>query len=100
MQVDDIHPFYTDLLNVLYDRDHFKLALGQLHMARTLIGRVSQGKLFCPPGAAVARHACLAAREQLSALPESICESVLIKSKGQSSCSGMQLLLLHVIMLQ
>ena len=43
-QVDDIHPFYTDLLNVLYDRDHFKLALGQLHMARTLIGRVSQGE--------------------------------------------------------
>lgn len=42
--MDDIHPFYADLLNVLYDRDHFKLALGQLHMARTLIQRVSQGK--------------------------------------------------------
>ena len=42
--MDDIHPFYADLLNVLYDRDHFKLALGQLHMARTLIQRVSQGE--------------------------------------------------------
>ncbi|KAK9805965.1 hypothetical protein WJX73_009265 [Symbiochloris irregularis] len=41
-KVDDIHPFYADLLNVLYDRDHFKLALGQLHMARQLIDRVSQ----------------------------------------------------------
>lgn len=44
-KVDDIHPFYADLLNVLYDRDHFKLALGQLHMARQLIDRVSQGAL-------------------------------------------------------
>lgn len=41
-KVDDIHPFYGDLLNVLYDRDHFKLALGQLHMARQLIDKVSQ----------------------------------------------------------
>ena len=42
-KVDDIHPFYADLLNVLYDRDHFKLALGQLHLARQLIDKVSQG---------------------------------------------------------
>ncbi|DBB16598.1 hypothetical protein WJX82_000424 [Trebouxia sp. C0006] len=41
-KVDDIHPFYSDLLNVLYDRDHYKLALGQLNMARNLIDRVSQ----------------------------------------------------------
>ena len=46
--MDDIHPFYADLLNVLYDRDHFKLALGQLHMARTLIQRVSQGATLAP----------------------------------------------------
>lgn len=43
-KVDDIHPFYADLLNVLYDRDHYKLALGQLNMARNLIDKVSQGK--------------------------------------------------------
>ena len=30
----DVHPFYADLLNVLYDRDHYKLALGQLATAR------------------------------------------------------------------
>ena len=33
----DIHPFYADLLNVLYDEDHYKLALGQINVARHLI---------------------------------------------------------------
>lgn len=42
-KVDDIHPFYADLLNVLYDRDHYKLALGQLNIARGLIDKVAQG---------------------------------------------------------
>lgn len=42
-QVDDIHPFYADLLNVLYDKDHYKLALGQLNTAKNLIQRISQG---------------------------------------------------------
>ncbi|KAK9918943.1 hypothetical protein WJX75_008237 [Coccomyxa subellipsoidea] len=41
-KVDDMHPFFGDLLNVLYDRDHYKLALGQLHTARNLIDKVSQ----------------------------------------------------------
>ncbi len=36
-RVDDIHPFYADLLNVLYDRDHYKLALGQVNTAKKLI---------------------------------------------------------------
>eukprot|EP01124_Arcella_intermedia_P003212 TRINITY_DN1174_c0_g1_i1.p1 TRINITY_DN1174_c0_g1~~TRINITY_DN1174_c0_g1_i1.p1 ORF type:complete len:649 (+),score=86.01 TRINITY_DN1174_c0_g1_i1:101-2047(+) len=35
--LDDIHPFYADLMNVLYDKDHYKLALGQVHMARRLV---------------------------------------------------------------
>lgn len=38
-KLDDIHPFYADLINVLYDRDHFKLALGQLNTARHLIDK-------------------------------------------------------------
>ena len=42
-KVDDMHPFFGDLLNVLYDRDHYKLALGQLHTARNLIDKVAQG---------------------------------------------------------
>ncbi|EME28410.1 uncharacterized protein Gasu_41030 [Galdieria sulphuraria] len=41
-KVDEIHPFYADLLNVLYDRDHYKLALGQLSKARSLIDNLSK----------------------------------------------------------
>lgn len=41
-RLDDIHPFYADLINVLYDRDHFKLALGQLNLAKQLIDRVGR----------------------------------------------------------
>lgn len=41
-RVDDVHPFYADLLNVLYDKDHYKLALGQLNMARNLIDKISK----------------------------------------------------------
>lgn len=33
-KLDDIHPFYADLMNVLYDKDHYKLALGQVNIAR------------------------------------------------------------------
>lgn len=39
---DDLHPFYADLLNVLYDRDHYKLALGQLATARSLIDGIAK----------------------------------------------------------
>ena len=35
----DIHPFYSDLLNILYDKDHYKLALGQINTARHLIDK-------------------------------------------------------------
>lgn len=41
-QIEDIHPFYADLMNVLYDKDHFKLALGQINTARHLIDNVSK----------------------------------------------------------
>ncbi|KAI0565900.1 Nucleolar GTP-binding protein [Gracilaria domingensis] len=39
---DELHPFYADLLNVLYDRDHYKLALGQLATARSLIDGIAR----------------------------------------------------------
>ncbi|KAG9135932.1 hypothetical protein Leryth_021174 [Lithospermum erythrorhizon] len=38
----DIHPFYGDLLHVLYNKDHYKLALGQINTARNLIGKISK----------------------------------------------------------
>ncbi len=41
-QLDDVHPFYADLMNVLYDRDHYKLALGQINTAKHLIDNVAK----------------------------------------------------------
>jgi len=41
-KLDDIHPFYADLMNVLYDKDHYKLALGQVNTARHLIDQVAK----------------------------------------------------------
>jgi nucleolar GTP-binding protein len=41
-RLDDIHPFYADLMNILYDRDHYKLALGQVNTARGLIERLAK----------------------------------------------------------
>lgn len=38
-KLDDVHPFYADLMNVLYDKDHYKLALGQINTARHLIDK-------------------------------------------------------------
>ncbi|KYQ91893.1 nucleolar GTP-binding protein 1 [Tieghemostelium lacteum] len=43
--LDDIHPFYADLINVLYDKDHYKLALGQLNTARNLIDNLAKDYL-------------------------------------------------------
>ncbi|CAN6483574.1 unnamed protein product [Victoria cruziana] len=41
-RLDDIHPFYSDLLHVLYNKDHYKLALAQVNTARSLIARVAK----------------------------------------------------------
>jgi len=41
-KLDTIHPFYRDLMNVLYDKDHYKLALGHINTARSMINSVSQ----------------------------------------------------------
>uniref|UniRef100_A0A671K416 Nucleolar GTP-binding protein 1 n=1 Tax=Sinocyclocheilus anshuiensis TaxID=1608454 RepID=A0A671K416_9TELE len=41
-KLDDVHPFYADLMNVLYDKDHFKLALGQINIAKNLIDNVAK----------------------------------------------------------
>ena len=46
-KIEDIHPFYSDLLNVLYDKDHYKLALGQMNTARNLIDKLAQGQRGC-----------------------------------------------------
>lgn len=38
--LEDIHPFYSDLLSVLYDRDHYKIALGQVSSTRSKIEKI------------------------------------------------------------
>ena len=38
----DIHPFHKDLINTLYDADHFRIALGQLNTAKGLIETVAR----------------------------------------------------------
>lgn len=41
-KIDDIHPFYADLCNVLYDRDHYKLALGQVNASKKIIDNIAK----------------------------------------------------------
>jgi len=41
-KLEDVHPFYADLMNVLYDKDHYKLALGQINTARHLVENVAK----------------------------------------------------------
>ncbi|GAA5961092.1 hypothetical protein JCM8115_005821 [Rhodotorula mucilaginosa] len=43
--MDNLHPFLSSLLNVLYDKNHYKLALGQINTCRHLIVQV--GKDYC-----------------------------------------------------
>lgn len=40
-RLEEINPFYDNLLNVLYDKDHYKLALGQLNTAKKLITKIA-----------------------------------------------------------
>ncbi|KAL8885373.1 MAG: hypothetical protein Q9205_005439 [Flavoplaca limonia] len=41
-RLQDIHPFHKDLLNTLYDADHFRIALGTLSTSKHLIETVSR----------------------------------------------------------
>ncbi|OTF84092.1 nucleolar GTP-binding protein 1-like protein [Euroglyphus maynei] len=41
-KIEDIHPFFADLMNVLYDKDHYKLALGQLNTCKHLIDNIAR----------------------------------------------------------
>ena len=40
-KLNDVHPFYADLMNVLYDRDHYKLALGHVNKARSICDNIA-----------------------------------------------------------
>lgn len=41
-KLDDLHPFYSDLMNILYDKDHYKIALGQVSKARTIVDGIAK----------------------------------------------------------
>eukprot|EP00455_Lapot_gusevi_P029149 TRINITY_DN3120_c0_g1_i1.p1 TRINITY_DN3120_c0_g1~~TRINITY_DN3120_c0_g1_i1.p1 ORF type:complete len:675 (+),score=205.09 TRINITY_DN3120_c0_g1_i1:180-2204(+) len=41
-RLEDIHPFYAELINILYDKDHYKLALGQINIARHIIDNLAK----------------------------------------------------------
>lgn len=41
-KLNDIHPFFADLLNVLYDKDHYKIALGQVNITKGMIERLAK----------------------------------------------------------
>ncbi|KAK6110472.1 Nucleolar GTP-binding protein 1 (NOG1) family protein [Brugia pahangi] len=41
-KMEEVHPFYADLMNILYDKDHYKIALGQMNMARHLIDGIAR----------------------------------------------------------
>ncbi|KAK6589693.1 hypothetical protein RS030_1130 [Cryptosporidium xiaoi] len=41
-RLDEIHPFYSDLCNVLYDRDHYKLALGHISGSKNIIDSLAK----------------------------------------------------------
>ncbi|WFD33015.1 Nucleolar GTP-binding protein 1 [Malassezia sp. CBS 17886] len=40
--LENMHPFTSSLMNVLYDKNHYKLALGQMNTARHLIEQVAK----------------------------------------------------------
>ena len=40
-KLDDIHPFYADMINILYDKDHYKLALGTVNTAKNICQKLA-----------------------------------------------------------
>eukprot|EP00475_Leptophrys_vorax_P035526 TRINITY_DN58599_c0_g1_i6.p1 TRINITY_DN58599_c0_g1~~TRINITY_DN58599_c0_g1_i6.p1 ORF type:complete len:450 (+),score=110.19 TRINITY_DN58599_c0_g1_i6:1259-2608(+) len=44
-KLDEVHPFYGDLINVLFDKDHYTLALGQLKIAQSLVENITKDYL-------------------------------------------------------
>ena len=40
-KLDDIHPFYADMINILYDKDHYKLALGTVNTTKNICQKIA-----------------------------------------------------------
>jgi len=41
-KLDDLHPFHADLCNIMYNKDHYKIALGHMNMARNVIDQIGR----------------------------------------------------------
>lgn len=41
-RTEDVHPFYADLINVLYDKDHYKMALGHCNTSKGVIEKIEK----------------------------------------------------------
>ena len=41
-KIDDIHPFIADIMNILYDKDHYKVSLGQTNIVKSIIDKISK----------------------------------------------------------
>uniref|UniRef100_A0AC34FH95 Nucleolar GTP-binding protein 1 n=1 Tax=Panagrolaimus sp. ES5 TaxID=591445 RepID=A0AC34FH95_9BILA len=41
-KTEEVHPFYSDLMNILYDKDHYKIALGQVNTNRHLVAQIAR----------------------------------------------------------
>jgi nucleolar GTP-binding protein len=44
-KIDEIHPFYSDLLGLIYDKNNYKLALGRINSCRNLICKLARDHL-------------------------------------------------------
>lgn len=41
-KVEEIHPFFADLINILYDKDHYKIALSQVNVVKGIIDNIAK----------------------------------------------------------
>ena len=41
-KIDEIHPFFADLINILYDKDHYKIALSQVNVVKGIIENIAK----------------------------------------------------------
>ena len=41
-KIEEIHPFFADLINILYDKDHYKIALSQVNVVKGIIENIAK----------------------------------------------------------
>jgi nucleolar GTP-binding protein len=41
-KIEEIHPFFADIINILYDKDHYKIALSQVNVVNGIISNIAK----------------------------------------------------------